>query len=66
MDFWLTRVEIDTSHASSVDSSIHSLLGLGVIYRVLEINALLLYLLLLLKLLVNLLGKLNIEFCTIR
>lgn len=66
MDFWLAGIKIDTPYSSSVSTSIHPLLSLGIIDGVLKVNALLLYLLLLLKLLVNLLGELNIEFCTIR
>jgi len=66
MNFWLTRIKIDTPYSSSVGTSVHPLLSLGIIDGVLKVNALLLYLLLLLKLLMNLLGELNIEFCTIR
>lgn len=65
MNLRLAWIKIDTSH-SPISSSVHPLLSLGIVDWVLKIDALLLYLLLLLKLLVNLLSKLKIKFCTIR
>ena len=65
MHLRLTGVKVYATRHHTIASSIHPLLGCSIVNRVFKVDALLLDLLLLLKFLVNLLGKLEVKFRTI-